>query len=160
MAAVSDSSAPGMFVAHLARIVAKTGGTLVACLNLQDQTVTILSWLCHVCEEARVAALAPAPRREWGRCSVTCTRRSWLSQLEQEQMIPFVTHHVWEGAEPRLRAVMEGLLQSANEGEPFPRSMGVPASGKAARAGARRLKSPAYPQLEPIDKSVSTGSVG
>jgi hypothetical protein len=41
---------------------------------------------------------------------------------------------------------MEGLQQRANEGEPFPRSMGVPASGKAARAGARRLQSPAYPQ--------------
>ena len=55
---------------------------------------------------------------------------------------------------------MEGLQQRANEGEPFPRSMGVSASGKAAHAGARRLKSPAYPQLEPVDASVPTGSVG
>jgi len=55
---------------------------------------------------------------------------------------------------------MEDLQQRANEGEPFPRSMGLSASGKAARAGARRLKSPAYPQLEPVDASVPIGSVG
>jgi len=83
-----------------------------------------------------------------------------LAHLEPEQTIPSVTHHVWEGAEPRLRAVMEDLQQRANEGEPFPRSMGLSASGKAARAGARRLKSPAYPQLEPVDASVPIGSVG
>jgi hypothetical protein len=83
-----------------------------------------------------------------------------LAHLEPAQTIPSVTHHVWEGAEPRRLTVMEGLQQRANEGEPFPRSMGVAASRKAARAGARRLKSPAYPQLEPVDASVPTGSVG
>jgi hypothetical protein len=71
-----------------------------------------------------------------------------LAHLEPEQTIPSVTQHVWEGAEPRLRAVMEGLQQRANEGQHLPGSMGLLASGKAARAGARRLKSPAYPHQE------------
>jgi hypothetical protein len=45
---------------------------------------------------------------------------------------------------------MEGLQQRANEGHPLPRSMGVVARREsgAARAGARRLESPAYPQQE------------
>ncbi|HEY3992811.1 MAG TPA: AAA family ATPase, partial [Ktedonobacteraceae bacterium] len=72
-----------------------------------------------------------------------------LAHLEPEQTIPSVTQHVWEGAEPRLRAVMEDLQQRANEGQYLPRSMGMLASGKgAARARARRLKSPAYPHQE------------
>jgi hypothetical protein len=47
--------------------------------------------------------------------------------------------------QPRLRAVMVGLQQRANEGHPLPRSTGEVAHGVAARTGARRLKSPAYP---------------
>jgi hypothetical protein len=73
-----------------------------------------------------------------------------LAYLEPEQTIPSVTHHVWEGAEPRLRAVMEGLRQRANEGHILPQSMGLLASRKAAHAGARRLQSPAYPHQEPV----------
>jgi len=83
-----------------------------------------------------------------------------IAHLEPEQTTPSITQHVWEGAEPRLRAVMEDLQQRANEGEPFPRSMGVSASGKAARAGVRRLTSPAYPHQEPVVPSEPTGSVG
>jgi len=56
--------------------------------------------------------------------------------------------------------VMEGLQQRANEGEHFPRSMGLLASRKAAHAGARRLQSPAYPHQEPVVSSEPTGSVG
>ncbi|MGZ3610524.1 MAG: hypothetical protein ACXVBU_10725, partial [Ktedonobacteraceae bacterium] len=58
----------------------------------------------------------------------------------------------WEGAEPRLQAVMEGLQQRANEGQHLPRSMGVVARRKlgAARAGARRLQSPADLHQEPV----------
>jgi hypothetical protein len=55
---------------------------------------------------------------------------------------------------------MEGLQQRANEGQMLPRSMGVSASRKAARARARRLKSPAYPQQEPCSPSGEQGSVG
>jgi len=83
-----------------------------------------------------------------------------LAYLEPEQIIPSVTQSIWEGAEPRLRAVIEGLQQRANEGEPFPRSMGVSASRKAARARVRRLESPPYPQLEPADSHQPAGSVG
>jgi hypothetical protein len=46
------------------------------------------------------------------------------------------------------------------KGQSLPRSMGVVASGKAARAGARRLKSPAYPHQEPVHPQGATGSVG
>ena len=83
-----------------------------------------------------------------------------IAHLEPEQTIPSVTQPVWEGAEPRLRAVMEGLQQRANEGQHVPRSMGVSASGKAARARVRRLTSPAYPHQEPVVSSDPIGSVG
>jgi hypothetical protein len=73
-----------------------------------------------------------------------------LAYIEPEKHIPSVTRHVWEGAEPRLRAVMEGLRQRAHEGHFLPQSMGVVASGKAAHAGARRLKNPADPHQEPL----------
>ena len=139
--------APGMFLAHLTRVVAKTGGTLVEVSASQ----TSLSQYCHACGRYH-----KKPRSQrWHRCPCGCgpVQRDLyaaflLAYLEPEQTIPCVTHHVWESAEPRLHAVMQGLQQRANEGEPFPRSMGVSASGKAARARARRLKSPAYPHQE------------
>src|SRR6516162_4473922 len=83
-----------------------------------------------------------------------------LAYLEPGQTTPSVTQPVWEGAEPRLRAVMESLHQRANEGQILPRSMGLVASGEAARAGARRLKSPAYPHQEPVHPQEATGSGG
>ena len=56
---------------------------------------------------------------------------------------------------------MEGLRQRANEGHILPQSMGLLASRKAAHAGARRLKSPAYPHQEPVvSTNGATGSVG
>ncbi len=66
----------------------------------------------------------------------------------------------WVGAEPRLRAVMEDLQQRANEGQTLSQSMGVSASRKAARAGARRLESPAYPHQEPCFPDGEHGNVG
>jgi hypothetical protein len=83
-----------------------------------------------------------------------------LAHLEPEQTLPSITQLVWEGAEPRLRAVIEGLQQRANEGEPFPRSMGLSASRKAARAGARRLQSPAYPHQESIIHQEKSEALG
>ena len=155
--------APGLFVAHLTRLVAKTGGTLVEVSPFN----TKLSQYCHQCGRH-----VKKPRSQrWHHCACGCgpVQRDLyaaflLAYLEPEQTIPSVTQPVWEGAglggEPRLRAVMEGLQQRANEGHPLPRSMGVVASGNAARAGARRLKSPAYPQLEPAGSEESAGSVG
>ena len=82
-----------------------------------------------------------------------------LAYLEPEQTIPSITQHDWEGAEPRLRAVMEDLQQRANEGQRLPRSMGVSApSLGAARARARRLKSPADPRQEPVVSQEPIGS--
>ena len=151
--------APGMFVAHLARRVAKTGGTLTEVSAFK----TKLSQYCHHC-----GRYVKKPRSQrWHRCSCGCgpVQRDLYSAfllafLEPEQIIPSVTQSIWEGAEPRLRAVIEGLQQRANEGQTLPRSMGVSASGKAARAGVRRLESPPYPQLEPADSHEPAGSVG
>ena len=57
--------APGMFVAHLARIVAKTGGTLTEVSTFQ----TRLSQYCHQCgqyhKKARSSALAQVSLRLW-----------------------------------------------------------------------------------------------
>jgi hypothetical protein len=141
--------APGMFVAHLARIVAKTGGIL----NEVSAFQTKLSQYCHACGQ-----YTKKPRSQrWHQCPCGCgpVQRDLysaflLAHLELEQIRPSVTQHVWEGAEPRLRAVMEALQQRATEGHFLPRSMGVSASRKAAHAGARRLTSPAYPQQEPF----------
>jgi len=55
---------------------------------------------------------------------------------------------------------MEGLQQRANEGQTLPQSMGVSASRKAARAGARRLESLAYPHQEPCFPDGEQGNVG
>jgi hypothetical protein len=151
--------APGMFVAHLARIVAKTGGTL----SEVSACKTRLSQYCHQC-----GYYVKKPRSQrWHTCpcGLGPVQRDLyaaflLAYLEPGQTQPSVTQPVWEGAEPRLRAVMEGLQQRANEGQILPRSMGVVASGKAARAGARRLQSPAYPHQEPVHPQGATGSVG
>ena len=141
--------APGMFVAHLTRIVAKTGGTLSEISAFK----TKLSQYCHQCGQY----VKKSRSQRWHHCACGCgpVQRDLysaflLAHLAPEQTTPSVTQHVWEGAEPRLRAVMEGLQQRANEGHRLPRSMGVVAPGVAARAGARRLKSPAYPQQEPL----------
>jgi hypothetical protein len=144
-----DAGAPGMFVAQLARIVAKTGGTLSEISAFK----TRLSQYCHQC--GQYAKKARSQRWHTCSCGLGPVQRDLysaflLAYLEPEQTKPSVTQHVWEGAEPRLRAVMEVLQQRANEGQSLPRSMGVVASGKAVRAGARRFKSPAYPHQEPV----------
>jgi hypothetical protein len=151
--------APGLFVAHLTRIVAKTGGTLTEVSTFK----TKLSQYCHQCGQYRKKLRS----ERWHRCpcGLGPVQRDLysaflLAHLEPDQTIPSITRHVWEGAEPRLRAVMEGLQQRANEGQTLPRSMGLSASGKAARAGARRLESPAYPRQEPLSPQRERGSVG
>ncbi|HLG61789.1 MAG TPA: transposase [Ktedonosporobacter sp.] len=151
--------APGMFLAHLRRLVAKTGGTLREVSAYQ----TKLSQYCHQCRQYHMK-----PRSErWHTCPCgfgpvqrDLYSAFLLAYLEPQQTHPSVNQHTWEGAEPRLRAVMEGLQQRANEGQHLPRSMGVSASRKAARAGARRLESPAYPYQEPVAPSGTTGNGG
>src|SRR5215472_7042915 len=151
--------APGMFVAHLARIVAKTGGILHEVSAYQ----TKLSQYSHQCGDYH-----KKPRSQrWHQCPCgfgpvqrDLYSAFLLAHLEPEHILPSINQHVWEGAEPRLRAVMEGLQQRANEGQHLPRSMGLLASGKAARAGARRLESPAYPHQEPLASSEMRGNGG
>src|SRR5262249_51055259 len=48
-----------------------------------------------------------------------------MAHLTPQKTTPSVTQHVWEGAEPCLRAVMEGLQQRANEGQCLPPSAWV-----------------------------------
>jgi hypothetical protein len=50
--------APGLFVAHLTRIVAKTGGTLTARFRFPDQTESILPPVSAVSQEAEITTLA------------------------------------------------------------------------------------------------------
>ena len=140
--------------------VAKTGGTL----SEVSAYKTKLSQYCHHC--GRYVKKPRSQRWHHCPCGLGLVQRDLysaflLAHLEPEHTIPSVTQPVWEGAEPRLRAVMEGLHQRANEGQRLPRSMGLLASGKAARARARRLKSPAYPHQEPVvSPNGATGSVG
>jgi transposase len=143
--------APGMFVAHLERLVAKTGGTF----NEISAFKTKLSQYCHACGQY----VKKSRSQRWHVCSCGLgpVQRDLysaflLAHLSPEQTIPSVTHHVWEGAEPCLRAVMEGLQQRANEGLLLPRNMGLSASRKAARARARQLESPPDPQQEPLSR--------
>jgi hypothetical protein len=153
--------APGMFAAHLTRIVAKTGGTLREASAYQ----TRLSQYCHQCRQYH-----KKPRSQrWHQCPCgfgpvqrDLYSAFLLAYLEPQQTIPSITQPVWEGAEPRLQAVMEELHQRANEGQHLPRSMGVVARRKsgAARAGARRLKSPAYLHQEPVSSSAEAGNGG
>ncbi|EFH80557.1 hypothetical protein Krac_1171 [Ktedonobacter racemifer DSM 44963] len=153
--------APGVFIAHLTRIVAKTGGTLYEV----PTSSTKLSQYCHQCRQYHKKPLS----QRWHKCpcSFGPVQRDLysaflLAYLEPEQTIPSVNQHVWEGAEPRLRAVMEDLQQRANEGQHLPRSMGVVARRKsgAARARARRLESPAYPRQELVSPSGEIGNGG
>ncbi|GER87336.1 hypothetical protein KDW_14980 [Dictyobacter vulcani] len=93
--------APGMFIAHLARIVAKTGGSL----NEISAFKTKLSQYCHQCGNY----VKKMRSQRWHACSCGCgpVQRDLysaflLAHLESEQTIPSITQPVWEGAEPRL----------------------------------------------------------
>jgi transposase len=92
--------APGMFVAHLTRVVAKTGGSLIEVSAFQ----TKLSQYCHHC--GRYHKKPRSQRWHQCKCGFGQVQRDLysaflLAHLEPEQTIPSVTQHVWEGAEPR-----------------------------------------------------------
>jgi len=151
--------APGVFVAHLERLVATTGGTLTHVSPYHSK----LSQYCHGCHHYVKKPLS----QRWHRC--TCgigpVQRDLYSAfllafLDLQTNIPSITQQDWEGAEPRLQAVMEDLQQRATAGQILPQSMGMVASGNAPRARARRLKSPVNSQQEPISPQRETGSVG
>ena len=155
--------APGLFIAHLTRVVAKTGGTLLEVSAFQ----TKLSQYCHHCGRYR-----KKPRSErWHTCECGCgpvqrdlyaAFAAFLPGTGPDNPLYHPAHlgRCWGGGEPRLRAVMEDLQQRANAGQHLPQSMGLLASRKAARAGARRLKSPAYLHQEPCFSGEEQGNGG
>jgi len=136
--------APGMFVAHLRRTVASTGGTL---MEVSTRS-TKLSQFCHGCGRCVKKPLA----QRWHQCAcgIGPVQRDLYAAflaatLSADQLIPSCAQTVvpWEGAEARLRAAHERVLQRANEGQSLPRSFGIP------RAGARRPQSRSQPTPEP-----------
>src|SRR6266568_4555359 len=136
--------APGMFVEMLRRTVARTGGTLI---EVSTRT-TKLSQYCHGCGQCEKKPLS----QRWHQCAcgIGPVQRDLYSAflastLSVDQLIPSCAQSVilWESAEARLQAAHERVLQRANEGQPLPRSMGVP------RAGARRPQSLGEPTPEP-----------
>jgi len=124
--------APGMFIDHLRRTVAKTGGTL----HEFPTRTTKLSQYCHGC---RTHAKKPLSER-WHQCAcgVGPIQRDLYSAflaayLDPPDFLPSSAqyHWYWEGADLRLRAALERLLQRAKEGQTLPRSVGI--TGARAR---------------------------
>ena len=120
--------APGMFIDHLRRTVAKTGGTL----HEVPTRTTKLSQYCHGCQ---TYAKKPLSQR-WHQCAcgVGPVQRDLYSALlaaylDPKNLIPSIAHDEWEGADLRLRAAMERLYQRAKEGQVLPRSVGMPCAG-------------------------------
>ncbi len=127
-------NAPGMFLDHLRRTVASTGGTL----SEFPTRSTKLSQYCHGC---RSYVKKPLSQR-WHHCAcgIGPVQRdlysAWLAaHLDPANTTPSIAHDEWEGADLRLRAAVEALAQRAKEGQALPRSVGIP------RAGARLPKS-------------------
>jgi hypothetical protein len=124
--------APGMFIEIMKRTVARTGGTF---LEFATRT-TKLSQLCHACGQFVRKPLS----QRWHYCECGSLAgpvqrdlySAWLSsQVDLETQLVSATQcstH-WAGVEVRLGAVADHLKQRANEGEVFPRSMGVPRAG-------------------------------
>ncbi len=137
--------APGMFIELLKRTVASTGGTLIEVKTHK----TKLSQFCHGCGKTRKKPLS----QRWHvcECGVGPIQRDLYSaflaaHLDAENDLPSCARYLvpWDGAETRLRAAQERLLQRANEGQVLPRSMGLP------RARARQPQSLSEPKQEPI----------
>jgi hypothetical protein len=130
-----------MFIAHLRRTVASTGGTL----SEFPTRTTKLSQYCHGC---KTYVKKPLSQR-WHHCAcgIGPVQRdlysAWLAaRLDLANHIPSIAQDSWEGAELRLRAAVEALVQRAKEGQSLPRSVGIP------RAGARLPQSLATNRLE------------
>jgi hypothetical protein len=137
--------APGMLIAHLRRTVASTGGTL----HEVPTRSTKLSQYCHGCGTFVKKPLSQ--RWHQCQCGIGPVQRDLYSaflaaHLDPEgDCIPSCAQYFvsWEGAEARLKAAHERVIQRANEGQVLPRSMGIP------RAGARlpENQSEATPEL-------------
>jgi hypothetical protein len=117
--------APGLCVAHVRRLGAQTGGSL---LEVSPST-TKLSQECHRCRHSH-----KKPRSQrWQHCPCgfgpvqrDLDSAFLLAYLEPEHIHPSITQQVWAGAglggEPRRLTVLEDLQPRANEGQIFPPS--------------------------------------
>ena len=124
--------APGILIAHLRRTVASTGGTL----HEVPTRSTKLSQYCHGCGTFVTKPLS----QRWHQCpcGIGPVQRDLYSAflaayLDPADPIPSCARYAayWEGAEARLWAAHERVIQRTKEGQVLPRSMGIP------RAGAR-----------------------
>ncbi len=133
--------APGMFLEHLRRTVARTGGSL----HEVPTTTTKLSQYCHGCGQYKRKPLS----QRWHQC--TCgigpvqrdLYAAFLScSLDLRTLVPSIAQATWESAETRLRAAIEDVQARATAGEVLPQSFGMP------RAGARLPRSRASDHQE------------
>ncbi len=134
-------NAPGMFLEHLRRTVASTGGIL----SEFSTRSTRLSQYCHGCQTYVKKPLS----QRWHHCpcGIGLVQRDLYSaflaaHLDPAHTVPSIAQDSWEGADLRLLAAVEVLAQRANEGQTLPRSVGIP------RAGARLPKSLVPNRLE------------
>jgi len=117
--------APGMFVEHLKRTVAKTGGILSEISTFH----TRLSQYCHGCG---CYVKKPLSQR-WHQCAcgIGPIQRDLyaaclLAFLEPTEHIPSIAQSDWARVESRVMAAMEDLIQRAKAGQPLPQSFGLP----------------------------------
>jgi hypothetical protein len=136
--------APGMLINHLKRTVASTGGTL----HEVPTRTTKLSQFCHGCGTSVHKPLSQ--RLHACQCGIGPVQRDLYAAflaayLDPADPIPSCARYAayWEGAEARLVAAHERVMQRAKEGQDLPRSMGI------SRAGARlpESRSEATPEL-------------
>ncbi len=135
----------GMFVEQLRRTVASTGGTLIEVSTRR----TKLSQYCHGCGQYVKKPLHE--RVHHCTCGIGPVQRDLYSAflsayLDPADPIPSCARYAkyWEGAEARLRAAHERLIQRAKAGQVLPQSMGI------SHAGARLPRSPSQPTQEPV----------
>jgi transposase len=148
--------APGMFVAHLRRTVASTGGTL---LEFSTQK-TKFSQFCHGCGTCKKKALRQ--RVHVCSCGIGPVQRDLYSAFLAAFLEPNMLSrprgpghaesggpggrywkHAWDGVETRLQAAHDVVKQRAKDGQSLPRSMSVP------RARARQPERLSEALLEP-----------
>jgi len=135
--------APGMLIDHLRRTVASTGGIL----HEVPTRTTKLSQYCHGCGQCIKKLLW----QRWHQCAcgIGPVQRDLYAAflaayLNPPDTLPSCAQYAeyWEGAEARLRAAHERLIQRARAGQVLPQSMGIP------RAGARLPQSSGAPKQE------------
>ena len=135
--------APGMFVEHLKRTVAKTGGILSELSTFH----TRLSQYCHGC--GRYVKKPLSQRWHQCPCGVGPIQRDLYSAcllafLEPTEHLPSIAQSDWVRVESRVMAAMEDLIQRAKAGQPVPQSFGL------TRARVRQPQSLAPNRQEPM----------